>query len=333
MSFRVTIEGTEIAFPCEADESVLDAAQKAGYELPYSCRKGVCATCEGKIVAGEALVSGEGPTHVVSGERDGVPFCKTWPRSDLAITPKRFERLNPEARKTVPAKVYRLARPSHDVVVLNLRFPAGVKVKFRAGQYLQVIMDDGERRSFSMANPTSEKDGAQLHIRQVPGGRFSDAIVSGLKVGDSLRVELPFGDFFLREDGEKPILLIATGTGFAPIKSIVEDALKRGVRRPMTLYWGARTQADLYMAELPMRWAAQHPFFTFVPVLSEGGADWRGRRGLVHEAALADYPDLSGHQVYACGNPLMTDACRRQFVALRGLPENEIYCDAFVIGA
>ena len=184
-----------------------------------------------------------------------------------------------------------------------------------------------------MANSPAEKDGVQLHIRQIPDGRFSSGIVSGLKVGDKLKVELPFGDFFLREDSDKPVVFVATGTGFAPIKSILEDALKRGVARKADLYWGARSERDLYLADLPRRWADEFPNFRFIPVLSDGEDEWNGRRGLVHEAVLADFPSLDGHQVYACGNPLMTDSCRRNFVALAGLPAGEIFCDAFVASA
>lgn len=333
MTFRIAIEATDISFPCEADESVLDAAHRAGYEIPYSCRKGVCATCEGRLIDGTALVGGSGPMRTLEGAQDAVTLCQTWPRSDLIMAPRRIERFDPDARKTLTANVFRLARPAPDVAVLHLRFPAGMKVKFRAGQYMQVILPDGERRSFSMANPPSEKDGVQLHVRQIPGGRFSEGILATLKPGDKLQIELPFGDFFLREDSDKPIVFVATGTGFAPIKSILEDALRRGSARDIVLYWGARAEADLYLQELPRKWAEQYTNFRFVPVLSEGDATWTGRRGLVHEEVLADLPDLAGHQVYACGNPLMVEACRGEFVAQAGLHTSEIYCDAFVHSA
>jgi CDP-4-dehydro-6-deoxyglucose reductase/3-phenylpropionate/trans-cinnamate dioxygenase ferredoxin reductase subunit len=329
MTFQIAVHGRDISFPCEDNESVLEAAQRAGYEIPYSCRKGVCATCEGRLVAGEAAVTGTG---VVRGDRDNVTLCQTRPRSDLVIAPKRIERYDPLARKTVLATVFRISRPAPDVTIAHLRFPAGIKVKFRAGQYLQVLMDDGQRRSFSMANSPAEKDGVQLHIRRVPGGRFSDSVASALKPGDKVRLELPFGDFFLREESDKPILFVATGTGFAPIKSIAEDALKRGCRRHMRLYWGARSESDLYLSELPRRWVDEYSNFSFVPVLSEPADGWSGRRGLVHQAVLEDFSSLAGHQVYACGNPLMTDACRKEFVARANLPADEIFCDAFVVG-
>lgn len=325
MTYRVAVLGTDYAFPCEEGETILNAAQKAGFEIPYSCRKGACNSCEGRVVSGE--IAGT----AVNGTGEAL-LCMARPRSDLEVAPKRIERFDPAARKTVLASVFRLSRPAPDVTIVHLRFPAGTKVKFRAGQYLQVLLDDGERRSFSMANSPAEKDGAQLHIREVPSGRFSQGVVSRLKTGDKLRVELPFGDFFLREDSDKPVIFVATGTGFAPIKSIIEDALKRGCTRELHLYWGARCEADLYFADLPRAWAAEYPNVTFIPVLSEPDAGWTGRAGLVHRTVLDDYPSLAGHQVYACGNPLMTDACRKDFVAA-GLPPAEIFCDAFVIGA
>ncbi|RTL56832.1 MAG: 2Fe-2S iron-sulfur cluster binding domain-containing protein [Rhodocyclaceae bacterium] len=333
MNYQIAVEGTEFSFPCDSNESILDAAQKAGFELPYSCRKGVCASCEGRLVTGQVLVGGENPDRILDGAHDGLPFCKTWPLSDLLIAPKRIEKIDPSARKTITATVFRVLRPTPDVTLLHLRFPAGNKVKFKAGQYLQVLMDDGQRRSFSMANPPAEKDGVQLHIRQVPGGRFSEGVVSSLCGGDKLTVELPYGDFYLREESSKPILFVATGTGFAPIKSMIEDALRQGTSRDMILYWGARKAQDLYLASLPMRWAEEVENFTFIPVLSDPEPDWVGRTGLVHKAVLEDHPSLIAHQVYACGNPAMTTACREDFTKLAGLPVSEIYCDAFVIGA
>lgn len=333
MTYPVKIAGGDIAFACGEDETILDAAQHAGFEIPYSCRKGVCSTCEGRLVAGAVEVGRDGAPKRLVGPLDQVQFCRARPRSALEIAPKRIERLDPLARKTLTATVFRVARPTPDVALVHLRFPAGTKVRFKAGQYLQVLLEDGERRNFSLANTPAEKDGAQLHIRHVPGGRFSESVLASLQAGQKLRIELPYGDFFLRESSDKPIILVATGTGFAPIKSIVEDALKRGVRRSMRLYWGARSPDDLYLRELPGQWSARHSNFVFVPVVSEPGAGWDGRTGLVHEAVLEDHPSLAGHQVYACGNPVMIQAVQRDFVARAALPRDEIYCDAFITAA
>lgn len=327
MIYQVRVANSDIAFPCASDETVLDAAERAGFAIPYSCRKGVCNTCEGGLVAGEAMLPGTGPAR---GKSDAVLMCRAKPRSDLEIQPKRIERRAPPVRKVLDATVFRLARPALDVAILNLRFAIGTRAKFKAGQYLQLILPDGERRNFSMANAPQANDGVELHIRHIPGGHFSETVLATVKPGDTLEVELPYGDFFVRDGSPAPIILLATGTGFAPIKSIVEDALKRGNRRAMRLYWGARERADLYLADLPQKWAGRTSWFSFVPVLSEPDGDWQGRTGLVHQAIMADYADLSDVEVYACGNPLMIAAAQDGFIRQRRLPEQHFYCDAFV---
>jgi NAD(P)H-flavin reductase/ferredoxin len=326
MTFDIRIVGSDIAFPCGPGETVLDAAERAGYSIPYSCRKGVCSTCAGLLSAGDAAIGHQ----QVRGPREDVLLCRAKPLSDLTIEPKRIERRNPLARKRLNARVFRLYRPAPDVIILHLRFPAGTRAKFRAGQYLRVIMADGDSRNFSMANPPHESDGAQLHIRHVPGGRFSETVLVSLMPGDKIDVELPFGEFFLREGAEKPIILVATGTGFAPIKSIVEDMVRRGIRRPTRLYWGARGKTEIYLPALLAAWSAHADWLKIVAVLSEPAAGWQGRRGLVHCKVLEDLPDLSLHQVYACGNPSMIDAARRDFARIGRLPQTEFYADPFV---
>jgi NAD(P)H-flavin reductase/ferredoxin len=326
MTFAIRITGSDIAFACAAGETVLDAAERAGYSLPYSCRKGVCTTCAGVLFAGAAMIR----RRHIQGPCADVLLCQTRPLSDLTIEPTRIEKRDPLARKRIKARVFRLHRPTADVSILQLRFPAGVRAKFRAGQYLRVIMADGDSRNFSMANPPQESDGAELHIRHVPLGRFSESVLASLATGDQLDLEIPYGEFFLREDGAKPIVLVATGTGFAPIKAIVEDMIRRRIRRPTTLYWGARGAADIYMPATVAKWSTLTDWLKIASVLSEPAPDWQGRRGLVHCAVLEDLPDLSLHQVYACGNPLMIDAARRDFVRIGGLPEHQFFADPFV---
>ena len=325
MRFEVRVAGHAIAFACAADEAILDAAERAGYALPYSCRKGICSTCEGSLVAGQMQVRG----RRIVGHNDAVLMCQARPCSDVEIMPKRIEERAPSPRKTLTATVYRIARSAPEVCVLTLRFANGVRVKFQAGQYLQVLLPDGDRRNFSLANAPHENDGVELHIRHVSGGRFSERMLQTLAVGQKLTVELPFGQFFLREGG-RPAIFLATGTGFAPIKSIFEAALRRGDRRPMRLYWGARTLPDLYMAERVAKWVDRAPWFSFVSVLSRPDGDWTGRTGRVHRAALEDNPDMSNVEVYACGNPLMIAAARKDFANEGGLPEARFYADAFV---
>jgi CDP-4-dehydro-6-deoxyglucose reductase len=325
LDYQISIAGSDVAFRCAAGETLLDAAERSGYSVPYSCRKGVCSTCEGGVVTGAGRSSVQGD---VAGPAERVLMCCLRPSSDMTIAPRKIEKREPVVRKTLDMSVYRITQPAADVSVLQLRLPTGVRAKFRAGQYLQIELEDGSRRNYSMANPPHESDSVQLHVRHVPGGKFSGSVLGGLEKGHKLRVELPFGEFTLQDESTRPAILLATGTGFAPVKSIVEDALKRKLDRPLHLYWGARRQEDLYLFDLAQKWHASGKL-TFVPVLSEPDESWTGRRGFVHETVLEDFGALAGYQVYACGNPAMTSAAQRSFVAA-GLPEEDFFSDAFV---
>jgi NAD(P)H-flavin reductase/ferredoxin len=332
MSYTVHVANSDIAFECATGMTILDAAKAAGYEIPYSCRNGVCGSCKGRILSGSAELPA-GVEGVTAQEQAAgyTLFCQARPCSDLEIGVRDIARIDPNARKLVAAKVYRATRVGDDVTLLQLRFSAGTRVKFKAGQYLQIVLEDGSRRSFSMANPPQQSDGAQLHIRHLAGGKFSSYLESGPQAGDIVQVELPFGDFYLRESSDQPIVFVASGTGFAPIQSILEDTFRRKLfSRPMTLYWGARRRQDLYLADLPMKWAQQHPHFTFIPVLSEPDGTWTGRTGFVHHAVMQDFPSLAAHQVYACGVPVMINAARQDFVEQCALPSDAFFCDAFV---
>lgn len=322
---RIFVADSDITFPCAAGETVLDAAERAGYAVPYSCRKGVCSSCEGRLVAGEGRSSVQG---AIAAPAERALLCCLRPSTDLTIAPRRIEKRDPVARKTLDVSVYRITQPADDVSILQLRLPVGVRAKFNAGQYLQIELEDGTRRNYSMANAPHENDSVQLHVRHVPGGRFSEGMLSRIAKGDRLRIELPFGEFTLREGSDRPVVLLATGTGFAPVKSIVEDAIKRKLNRQLYLYWGARRTEDLYLATLAQKWQDSGRL-KFVPVLSEPDDAWTGRRGFVHEAVLEDFGSLAGHEVYACGNPSMTSAARDTFVKA-GLPEDDFFSDAFV---
>ncbi len=323
-SFTIRVANTDIAFACDADTTILEAARRAGYEMPYSCQRGACASCRGLVRSGEIETPYPGDLYVL--------FCQARPKSDLEIVPREIRRTDPAAKSTIDAKVLRVTAAADDVRIIQLRFPPGVRVKFKAGQYLDVILPDGARRSFSLANAPQQSDLAVLHVRVLAGGRFAEEVLPRLEPGSQLRVELPSGDFWLRESA-KPAVFVASGTGFAPVKSILEDAFRNKDPRPMALYWGARRGADLYLADLPAKWAAQHAGFRFVPVLSEPGPGWEGRTGFVHRAVIEDYPTLAGHQAYACGVTAMVDAARRDFTAERALPGDDFFCDAFVTPA
>ena len=326
MSHVVAIGHSDIRFCVGADETILDAAERAGYALPYSCRKGVCTSCEAPLREGTVSL---GSRHV-TGPAPAILLCRAKPSSDVTILPHRVERRDPSARTTINARVFRLHRPAPDVVTLLLRFPVSIRARFKAGQYLRVVLPDGDTRNYSLANAPAESDGAHLHIRHVPGGKFSEQVLAHLQQGDELKVEVPYGDFFLRDASDAPIVLLGTGTGFAPLKSIVEDLVRRGMRRPCRLYWGGRTASDLYMSDLPRRWTARHAWFSFHPVLSQADEAWTGRRGLVHEALMDDLPDLNGHQVYACGNPAMVRGAQHDLPVRCRLDPNDFYADAFV---
>lgn len=216
-------------------------------------------------------------------------------------------------------------------MLVKLQLPANERLQYRAGQYIEFLLRDGKRRSYSMANAPHLDEHITLHIRHMPGGVFTDQVFSTLKERDILRFEGPQGSFFLREDSDKPIVLLASGTGFAPIKALVEHLIHTQSTRPVSLYWGGRRPADLYMNDLCQEWAAQLSGFTYVPVVSNATPEdqWSGRTGFVHQAVMADFPDLSGHEVYACGAPIVVESAQRDFVAQCGLPADAFFADSF----
>lgn len=335
MSHTIQIQDHDIVFDCDDGKSVLEGALAAGYEIPYSCRTGVCGSCRGRVVAG-SVAGGQGAGLSEEEQAAGqVLLCQARACSDLTVAVREVRKIDRSAIKTVSAKVYRMTRAAPDVTVLQLRFPAGAKAKFKAGQYLSLKMEDGTVRHFSMANPPHQNDGAELHIRHVPGGRFSQHLAEQMAEGHQIEVSIPYGDFHIRDGSDKPIVLLASGTGFAPIKSIVEDAIKRKLTRSMVLYWGARRPDDLYRIDLARKWEAQLPWFRFVPVLSDAGPldGWEGRTGFVHQAVLDDIASLADYEVYACGAPAMINAARQAFVQERQLDRDAFHCDAFVPAA
>ena len=336
MTHRISIAQTEVAFDCAPNQSVLDAALKAGIELPYSCRKGVCGSCVGSIAAGEVTgVNGAAITNETCAPGQ-VLLCVCAPVGDVALQPTAWKKLDPTARKTFSAKVHANTLAAPDVSVLKLRLPMGQRAKFQAGQYLQVAMEDGSTRSYSMANPPQESDSVTLHIRHVPGGHFS-ARVGQLKAGDLLKIELPFGNVALEEGDLRPIVFVAGGTGFAPVKSLLDDMAKRRVQRPITLVWGAREPGGLYLLDAVAKWQKQWPDFRFVPALSDVPADAvqatlpGAFSGRVDQALLALCPDLAGHVVYCCGSPPMVTAVRHAAQAA-GLAPADFHADVFVPG-
>ncbi|MCF2133017.1 MULTISPECIES: CDP-6-deoxy-delta-3,4-glucoseen reductase [Burkholderiaceae] len=337
MVFNVTIRQSGKQFQVEADEPVLTAALRQGIGLPYGCKNGACGSCKGQLVNGSIEQRSHSSSALSNDEktRGMALFCCATAQSDLEIDIREIAGVGDMQVKKLPCRVNALERVAHDVIVLKLQLPANERLQYLAGQYIEFILKDGTRRSYSMASAPHHEGPLELHIRHMPGGVFTDHVFGAMKERDILRFEGPLGTFFLREDADKPIVLLASGTGFAPIKAIIEHAIFKGITRPMTLYWGGRRRNDLYLASLAEQWAREVPGFKFVPVLSEPDpADgWQGRTGFVHRAVVEDLPDLSGYQVYACGAPVMVEAAQRDFTAHHGLPADEFYADSFTSAA
>jgi CDP-4-dehydro-6-deoxyglucose reductase len=339
MPHQITIKPSDHAFTCADGESVLTAAIAADLMLPYGCRNGACGTCKGRILSGEVDYGAHQATTLTDEEKGkGLAlFCVARPKTDLVIEVKEVRRAGDIQLRRLPCRIESIERVADDVAIVRLKLPANERLQYLAGQYIDLLLKDGRRRSFSLATPPHDDALLELHVRHIPGGFFTTQLFSEYKGREILRFEGPLGSFYLREDSDKPVILVAGGTGFAPIKAIVEHALHHRLEatRPLVLYWGVRAKKDLYLPDLPGRWQQASSHFTFIPVLSEpaAGDDWPGRTGLVHQAVLDDFASLAGYQVYACGAPAMIDAARASFTAQRGLPPEAFFADSFTFAA
>jgi CDP-4-dehydro-6-deoxyglucose reductase len=333
MSFQISVQPSNRQFTCDDGETVLAAAIRAGVGLPYGCKNGACGSCKGKLISGsiEQGKHQEKALTAAEAELGHALFCCAVPHTDLVIEAREVLGVGEFPIKKMPSRVAKIERMSDDVAIISLQLPASERLQYRAGQYIEFILRDNKRRSYSMANAPYKDEHITLHIRHMPGGLFTDQVFGTLKERDILRFEGPLGTFFLREDSDKPMVLLASGTGFAPIKAIIEQAAHNKSARPIVLYWGGRRPQDLYMHELCEEWARTLPNFRYVPVVSDAQADdhWGGRTGFVHRAVIEDIPDLSCYQVYACGAPIVVESAKRDFVALCKLPEEEFYADSF----
>ena len=335
MSFTVTLQPSGLAFQVQRDEPMLTAAIRQGVGLPYGCKDGACGSCKSRLLDGR-VIHGAHQLKALSAEEEAAGWiltCCATPQTDCRVEARSVPGAGEFPVLKMPTRVLSIERPAPDVAVLRMQLPANQRFQYHAGQYIEFILKDGARRSYSMANAPGRvgtPPAIELHIRHLPGGLFTDQVFATLKEKDILRVEGPFGSFFLRESA-KPALLLASGTGLAPIKALVEQLRDSGDTRPLQLYWGCRSRADLYLHDWALQAAAEMPQLRYVPVLSEPRPEdgWTGRTGLVHEAVMADWPDLSGHQVYACGAPVMVEAAQRDFSARCGLPADEFFGDAF----
>ena len=331
MSFKVTLEPSGHSFDIEENEVVLDAAIRHGLSMQYGCRNGVCGACIGKVVEGEIGYDNGLPGAITEAE-DAVGqalLCCARAKSNLVIEAHEIGGASEVKVRKMPSRVVKLERLADDVIRLYLKLPDTERMQFLAGQYIDILLQDGRRRSFSIANAPHNDEFIELHVRLVEGGEFTGHVFETMQEKDILRIEGPFGSFALQEESDRPMIFVAGGTGFGPIKGIIEHAIQEGVTRPMFLYWGARAKADLYLNDLPEAWQQQDNF-SYVPVLSEPkeAGNWQGRTGLVHEAVLQDFASLASYEVYASGPPAMIEAVR-QGVALKGLAGKYFYFDSF----
>lgn len=329
MRHRVQIQPSEHQFYVESGETVLDAALRQGINLRYGCRNGACGACKGKILQG-SISYDEQPIALEDSdvEQNLALFCEAKPDTELVIEVEEVDLGQAVEIKTLPCRVHEMNRLADDVMQLLIKLPASERLQFLPGQYIDILLEDGRHRSFSIANAPHNDDFLELHVRLVEGGQFTSRVFNTMQPKDLLRIEGPHGSFFYREDARDELLMIAGGTGFAPLKGIIEHILSEQDTRPIYLYWGVRTEGDLYMRDLAEQWAAEHDNIHFVPVLSEADDSWNGRTGYVHDAVLSDFDDLSIFDIYACGPPAMIKAAESSFQD-KGMKKEQFYYDSF----
>jgi CDP-4-dehydro-6-deoxyglucose reductase len=336
MTYQITIQPSGHSYTAKAYETVLESAIGAGFNIPYGCRNGACGSCKGSILSGEVDYGDYAASALTEAEKAAgkALFCCSRPLTDLTIECREIK-AGMIPPRIMPARVERKEQLSHDVMALFLKLPSSEHLKFMAGQYIEFLLKDGKRRAFSLANAPHVDNMLELHLRLIPGGQFTQYVFNEMPDKAILRIEAPFGSFFLRGESDKPIIMVAGGTGFAPIKGIIEHMLYNNIQRNVTLYWGARTLEDLYMPALPQAWAIEHPHIKFIPVLSDATAEdnWQGRTGFVHQAVLDDFANadntgLSDYEVYCCGAPAMVEVAHASFLKA-GLAEDAFFSDAF----
>ena len=335
MTFSISVQPSGRQFDANTGEAILAAGIRQGIGLPYGCKDGACGSCKCRLVSG-SVTHGPHQEKALSAAEETAGYiltCCGVAQSDVVIESRQVTEVGAFQIKKMPVRVSSLERVSHDVIVMKLQLPAADTFQYRAGQYVEFLLRDGDRRSYSMANAPHTQAAApqvELHIRHMPGGKFTDHVFGAMKEKDILRVEGPYGSFFLREDSDKPMVLLASGTGFAPIKAIVEHMRHLGLTRPATLYWGGRRPADLYQSAWIEEQLAAMPNLRYVPVISDALPEdgWTGRTGFVHRAVVEDTPDLAGHEVYACGAPIVIESARKDY-AVAGLPDEAFFADSF----
>lgn len=330
MTYKIKINPGGYEVTANEGEPVIDATLRQGLLLPFGCRCASCGACKGKVLSGEFQRSDTDTDLLTPEEMQAgyTLFCEATPLSDIEIEVEEVILTGEVEVKMMPGRVAEMRKLADDVMEIKVRIPENQKLLFFAGQYMNFLLDGGRRRSYSLANAPHDDEFLQFHIRLVEGGMYSSYVFEKMQQKDLVRLKGPMGSFFLREDSERPIIFMATGTGFAPIKSMVEHAWHKGITRPMHLFWGARKREDLYMHDLAQQWADEHDNFSYTPLLSRADADWQGETGYVQDAVLQQYPDLSAYEVYLCGSPNMIHAANPLLLE-KGLEEHNLHFDSF----
>ena len=336
MAFQIVVQPSGRSFTVEGDETLLSAGIRQGLNMPYGCKDGACGSCKCKKISGEVQL-GTYQTKALSDKERAqglVLTCCATALSDVVLESKQVTSADAFPMKKMPVRVASMEKVSSDVMRIFLQLPATELMQFHAGQYVEFLLRDGSRRAYSMANAphtlAADAPKVELHIRHMPGGKFTDHVFGAMKEKDIQRVEGPQGSFYLREESAMPIVLLASGTGFAPIKALIEHMQHKGITRPTRLYWGGRRPSDLYLNDWVLAQLPLMPHLQYIPVVSDALPEdaWSGRTGFVHMAVLQDTPSLAAYQVYACGAPIVLDSAKRDYVA-SGLPEDDFFADSF----
>ncbi len=332
---KIVLTPSDTEFNCSTDEAILDAALREGIQLPYGCRGGSCGACKTRLIEGKIEYGKTTPEALTETETEQgwILCCQARAKTDLVLRASEITETKEITIKALPSRVMKLEQLSHDVMGLWLKLPSTERLQFLAGQYIDILMKDGKERSFSLANAPHDDEYLELQVRYYDGGIFSEIVFNEMKEKTLLRIKGPYGNFFLREDSNRPIIFVAGGTGFAPIKGIIEHMIAKGDQRPVSLYWGVRSKRDLYLDELASHWAEKHDHIEYFPVLSDPlDDDWQGKTGFVHDAILEDITDFSEMDVYASGPPIMVESIHKSFSEY-GLQQERLFSDAFEFAA